>query len=191
MRAHVEKSIVMIRLVILCVAVLAACQPRAPTIDLRPLATLPSESARAVISDWPRRHEVLVASGISDRAQRQYLVDLIPEILADLALFGAGAQARPRDVRMVLRGEGSADIEVSLRALPLFRTVADLRRARALPANRVRTLVLDSALSEAINRAPAGELDLGQSVISLVFIGLAHDGRSLISTGPARTDGQQ
>lgn len=175
---------------VLSTAALGACQSKPTALDPRSLAELPRTTAAAVLDDWPRRAEILLQAGIADAARRQFTCDLIPEVLADLALFSADSLARPRDVRIEIAGQGSEDTQISLRALPLLSTLGDLRRWGELPTATSRTLAQNSALAKATQRGLVGQEDLSGSVISLVAEGLAQDGKNLIITGPSRTGRQ-
>ena len=168
----------------LMIAGLGACAaaPSKSALDIGPLAQASRTAIQQAVLDQAQGDAVLTSEGMADPAQRKLVLSLISEILADLTLFGAEATARPKDVRIVVLGQGAADTLVSLRTLPLYRSVADALNAGALS----RLAIADRVLESRVAAISADALDSGRkingAVITVVMQGLAQDGAKLIVT---------
>lgn len=170
-------------LIVLTVLVACGGSSKPTTLDLRVASNTPDVAAIALVSSPEESTSILTAAGVTDPARQALITKLVPEILADLTLFGAEATARPRDVRIVVIGDGAQDAVISQRALPLYRALGE-----ALSANALRRLdVADRVLQSRIAAIAADALDQGREInratVTVVLKGLAHDGDRLLLTG--------
>jgi len=171
--------------VLVALTILVGCSgaKKPVSLDLRAASDAPEVAAIALVSNPGESASILTAAGVTDPARQALITKLVPEVLADLSLFGAEATARPRDVRIVVLGDGAEDAVVSQRALPLYRTLGD-----ALAENALRRLdVADRVLESRIAAISADALDQGREIngatVTVVLKGLAHDGDRLLLTG--------
>lgn len=162
---------------------LSACARPNPALDLAPLASADQPTVVALVRQPSGAEATLTTAGIGDPARQTLVSMLIPEILADLTLFGPEASARPRDVRVVVAGDGAADTVVSLRGLPLYRTTADALVTGALPRLAVADRVLEARIAAITSNALDEGRQINGAVLTLVLDGLSQDGQSLNRTG--------
>ncbi|MEM7059618.1 MAG: hypothetical protein AAF557_18695 [Pseudomonadota bacterium] len=160
-----------------------AASKKPVTLDLVAASSTPEVAAIALVSQPDQGPEILAAAGIADPARQALIMELVPEVLADLSLFGADATARPRDVRIVVLGDGASDAVTSQRALPLYRTLGE-----ALAANALRRLdVADRVLESRIAVIAADAVDQGREVngatLTVVLKSITHDGDRLLLSG--------
>lgn len=167
---------------ILGLGILAACAAKPTTLDLRAASDVTDIVAIALVHQADDQEAILTAAGVTSPGQQAYIMKLVPEVLADLTLFGPEATALPRDVRIVVVGDGAEDAVISQRALPLYRTLGN-----ALVTGSLRRLdVADRVLESRIAAISANAIDQGREIngatVTVVLKGLTHDGDQLIVT---------
>lgn len=165
---------------VFALAMLTACGgSRPPNVDLTAASNVPEVAAIALVSQPDRADAILVAAGVTDPARQALITRLVPEVLADLTLFGAGATARPRDVRIVVIGSGADDAVTSQRVLPLYRTLGEALKANALRRLDVADRVLESRIAVIAADAVDKGREINGATLTVVLKGLAHDGDKL------------
>ncbi|MCP4999376.1 MAG: hypothetical protein GY933_11630 [Hyphomicrobiales bacterium] len=162
------------------VAGLLNSQAREDQIDLAALSDIRQSVLVRLLNNWENDKAVLATNGISDPARNQYLMDLIPEILADIA-FGASTDlGYAVDVDISVLGNGVPDVTFPIRALPLCKTIERAYSAGALPTAKVEELIADSALANSVARALNEGSSLRGGNAAIAFVGLRHDGSKLL-----------
>lgn len=159
--------------------ILVSCARPAPPLDITPSAATSPAAVTEIVQDPTQAETALISAGIADPARRVLIQVLVPEVLADLTLFGPGATARPRDVRIVVVGDGATDTVVSIRALPLYRTVANALVTGALPRLAVADRVLEARVAAITSNALDEGRQINGAVLTIVLPGLTQDGRAL------------
>ncbi|MEM9138343.1 MAG: hypothetical protein AAGB15_00805 [Pseudomonadota bacterium] len=159
---------------------LAACSAPRPALDIAPATQASRNAVVALVQDASAADGILATDGISNPARRTLIASLVPEILADLTLFGPEASARPRDVRFVVAGDGAEDAITSLRAVPLYRTVADALVTGALPRLAVADRVLEARIAAITSNALDQGRDVNGAVLTIVVQGVRQNGQALI-----------
>lgn len=149
-------------------------------VDLAALSNINKTIVVGLLQNWENAEDFLIENGVSNPAQVRYIIDMIPEIMADIA-FAQSKEIGPLDdVIMVVLGDNQPDIHTSIRSTPLYKTIKRARKSDDLPSETVAELVKQSALADIASQALNAGDSLKGSVSASVFVGIKHDGEKLI-----------
>lgn len=149
-------------------------------VDLAALCNINKPIVVGLLQNWENAEDFLFQNGVPDPAQVRYIIDMIPEIMADIA-FAQSKEIGPLgDVLMVVLGDNRPDIHTSIRSTPLYKTIKSAKKSGDLPSEIVAELVGQSALADSASQALSAGDSLKGSVTASVFVGIKHDGEKLI-----------
>lgn len=161
-------------------SVLGAKSAEAQGLDIGAVSDIGRSLSAAMVRDWSNAENVLFEQGICDPAQVLIITELVPEILADLYFIQADCLGHLGDVRLTVSGLGQKDLELSLRDLPLYRSLSAAWEAQELPQELVTALIRHTGLASAIAKTLETGTDIEGAVLSVSPVGVVHDGNRLV-----------
>ena len=155
-------------------------QAEARVLDIASLSKLKQTQVLVLLNDWPNAHAALEKFGNKDKAHQQFLIELIPEILADILIDRSGTLGKLKSVDLIIIGKNAPDISVSLRTLPLYKTLQSVLDSPNQPKSVIINLARSSAFADSLSKAVKGGADLNGAAAATALIGIRHDGKKLI-----------
>lgn len=171
-------------------AAMAPAAPRAQTpvaevlgVDLDTLCTVDARTAARVIAFWDDAPETLIRAGVDAAEQRECILTLLPEALADIVFTRSPEFGKAAEVSVLLKGLGAPDITADLRAMPLFASVEQALDTGDFSRDAVLNVVKRTATAEAAIRAKEEGRTRDGSKMTISFVTLRHDGVMLMLIG--------
>ncbi|MEM0906196.1 MAG: hypothetical protein AAGJ94_02450 [Pseudomonadota bacterium] len=151
-------------------------------IDISSFTSVSREVALKLIEDWSAANDTLTNAGLADAAQRALIIELIPEISADLMFRWEIDQIGEAEAltASVLNRSGQS-ITFDVRGLQLYDTVRSIIYSDQNYAEFLIPMVRSSAVADALFPVIQSKKSLDGMVVALSFPGIMFDNGRLIT----------
>ncbi len=145
-------------------------------LDLDTLCYVDAPTAAKVIAYWGDADGQLIKAGMDAAEDRECVLTLLPEALADIVLGRSPEFGKAAEVSVLLPGLGASDITADLRAMPLYASVELALDTGDFSRDAVLRIVGQTAIAESAVRAKDEGRTREGSKLTVSFVALRHDG---------------
>ncbi|MCB2134931.1 MAG: hypothetical protein KDE08_03135 [Rhodobacteraceae bacterium] len=148
--------------------------------EIEQLGEVRPEALAMLISNWEVAESVELKLPNLSEAQRQALIDLIPEIMMAQLLLQHPKWSYRNVITFLVRGQKAPDFTLPLTSLRLCSCVRHAMEIAQLGGSDISKIVASSALADSVSKALKQGSRLEGASIVVTLIGVLHDGQRLV-----------